>query len=209
MATVKEIFYEGILEGNWENIRTVYEKITGEEAPIQKEQNTSLCLNDILNEEVDKESNVSDEELDDKHLIKEKPKIGRPNKKKVENKNTSVENDFYVKQNISLGEKNGCRKEPMFIPESRKNTFFDDGKEAANERVDLNPDDVSLGIKKIRDRENIKPVVFVNAKCYVCGKIEKVPPSLAASYSEDDEQNAYRCNDCNKPSCSIRGMDRN
>lgn len=89
-----------------------------------------------------------------------------------------------------------------FIPfqkQQRENVFADDGTLYKDERVDLeeNKDKLDeLMPKNIRKREPGSRSKKINVICSVCGKSGSVNPVFAGGYSENEDDNYYRCDDC-------------
>lgn len=246
MKTVREIFRDGIEEGDWEAIRLCFKAITGEEAPEAPKPLDSPGIDDILNQgldvpaqpahpldqmiEYEQESDttedaplilpasvtVEEDDDEDADLVapeEEYPQV--PNVKKGllaigeadDEGNVDVASEFYIDQgqdDRNRQREDGetvCRKEPMSIPDRRKNRFKDNGKAFADQKMSSRPDAVTagLGTGGMSERERNESEL-VRVQCGLCDTWEDVSPMLATRYHKDPQHNTYRCNTCTSPS---------
>lgn len=61
MRTVRKVFYDAIVDGNWEDICSVYTAITGEEAPTKTIVTSCNTVDDILNQSMQVAAVISSE----------------------------------------------------------------------------------------------------------------------------------------------------
>ncbi len=216
MLTIKEVFKNGISEGNWDVVRDVYKAMTGEEAPAPPKPSTDILSQPFSFSSENKEDVV---ELGHKELTQEHEQPpqdivheaeptteGKP-PKEITPKNATAQ-DFAIQHKKSSANQSGderqCRREPINTTQKRQNTWEDDGS-FDHERVDKHPDDPTLGVQHVRPRGNRDENIGVDTSrridvvCGLCGKHESVAPILATNYREDPDHNAYRCNECNSP----------
>ena len=204
--TIKEIFHDGIANGNWSEIRKVYQAITGEEAPITK-QPMQKSIDDILNSTV-----VTPEETNDQEhsTSPNTAPLEAETQDMIHTKNGDVDmRDFRVVNtgaNLQQteGDKVYCRQEQIST-QIRVNKFSDDGenvndpkgsmKAFTEELVTKHPELGSKGVSQT-DRDTGS---LVKVQCALCENWEEVSPILAGRYDADPERNTYRCNDCSTP----------
>jgi hypothetical protein len=191
MKTVKDVFYDAIKHGNWDNVCRVYEKITGEEAPPFPAQNNILDTAMVESQP----TNIMDESMvEDEHDIVTST---------TEDPQQNGDVDFTMPQKPRThtdGQTRQCRREPIGKP---KNTWVDDGTEHADESVKIRPE---LGVPHVRKRDDSRdPNIGIDTgkktlvMCALCGREEVVSSRLAIGYNPDPEENTYRCNNCLSP----------
>jgi hypothetical protein len=184
--TIKEAFYQGIQHGDWQQICQVYKRLTGEEPPALPAEKKKSIAEEVFGVDLDEEV---DEvvELEKMGLVKTDG-FGVVTQDNDNNSEFYIEHGSAVKQNKRAGH---------FVPLSNTNTppgFVDDGSEFDDERVDKFPDNIILGIGKVRERK--RKCNLVDVKCAICGKQDKVSPILADGYDNDPQNNVYRCTHC-------------
>jgi hypothetical protein len=234
--TVREIFHDAIASGNWQDICRVYEAIVGEEAPQPPDilgqmlppATTTNPLDQVLEDEPQRDMAGSQVRVDppvpntiEAELVApEEPMASTPSPVIVvpnPTPNDTAETEFHLEQgafkggNQDSGDGRKCRREPMQIPEKRKNRFRDNGRAHADEKVTKHPNDPSLGIQKIRPRgverlDGNDTGGQVVVTCGLCGETETVVPRLAVGYDSNSEHNTYRCNSCASPSGRNRAL---
>ncbi len=107
---------------------------------------------------------------------------------------TSMKGATQSKPSIIDG-KNYGRKLPFEKVSDRPNLFTDGLQEETGDTKQANPQlQILYGNKKRQPKPHLNP--YVKAKCSSCGTIDEVSPIIAAGYSDNSEENTYKCNNC-------------
>jgi hypothetical protein len=136
--------------------------------------------------------------------IATKKKRGRPPKKsKVPNvlPDLNIEIDTPpIKTNRTFESTNKLNNKQSYaqskpLTGNFKNTFVDDQIECAEDSVKTDPKLGTSGRKVLSNNKN-KKAKLIKVVCSQCNKTEMVSPILSTQYSENKNENRYRCNDC-------------
>lgn len=196
-----EYFEQAIKEADWQRVCNVYRQITGKyiEPPKPKQ----LVLADIdmsLFEQTDTLP-PSPPPLPPA----EQEMVDETNETWVEeeSKGDEAQPEFIAPARQSEAspedrEKRMARREPIKIPKHRVNEWADDLTIAANELVTEHPE---LGVANPRPRGQAEHQTGnkILVVCSLCGKKEKVAPSLAVGWDAKPDLNTYKCNKCSTP----------
>lgn len=220
MSTLKQVFYEAIKKGDWEDIRRVYTTMTGLTAPHPPKQSSLDILDVDMDDDkpplptggvileprdtmpvlIAPESTLPRELVNTIDVTLEKLKQINNTGNAPSGEAADITSEFYIQQgtperDVDDEGKTKCKREAMVIPTHRENLFHDDGTEFAQEKVTENP---ALGVQKPRSRENPsrKPTQKITVTCSACNKQETISPQLATRYSSVPERNTYKCNAC-------------
>lgn len=83
-----------------------------------------------------------------------------------------------------------------FEPVNNVNLFEDTLAEERGDTKQSNPQlEILYGNKRRKKRESVESP-FVKVKCSGCNRTEEVSPILAVGYSDIEQENTYKCNQC-------------
>jgi DNA-directed RNA polymerase subunit M/transcription elongation factor TFIIS len=177
--------------------------------PIEDEEEPEIDDGPTIDEE---DGEQPEEELESSVIITDldeaKAEIARANAKKK---------DRVIKRKKlsprEQGAEDGVRakKEPIKIPSKRVNKFKDDVAKETDKSLlqTANPQLKKLYANKshrltrhdlVEEGEGVDTGLQREVVCSLCEKEEVVPVSVATGYSDDPDNNTYRCNSCSTPS---------
>lgn len=206
MATVQQIFYRGIENGDWESIRKVYKALTKEEAPYPPQNN---FLDQEIDEDEVEEYNPMEAEIeDDDEEEEEEEEEDEEDGQDESEEEPPPKGEFAIKHKNKTSRFAGKvqgKFAPMKIPKKRKNQYKDDLKLHANELVTKKPHlGTASRIKKRAETDRAETGRLVRVQCGLCGEEQEVSSLLAIGYDEDPDENVYRCESCCTPSGRLR-----